>query len=348
MKPIVSLQCLRAVAAILVVCFHHINALRDRAAPDLPFFQIGQFGVDIFFVISGFIMWTTTSARPTTGAVFMKRRIIRIVPLYWAFTLLTAFVSTDGGIAIAASLDPVRLLKSLFFIPQWSAEFDLVAPVMLVGWTLELEMLFYAIFACVLFLPPAKRLWAMCATLAALTVIGIAFHPQSAIASAFTNSIVAEFALGLVLGRLYERGRLPKSALIAGALALAAIVILPFHRDMTTIRLIYFGIPAAMIVTAALIMESQINDGGVWRLPKFLGDASYSIYLSHLMAMAISWKLIPHAIASAAPWPVLAGQIIFATAFGCLVYVAVERPLTDAARRALSPRAKPAEIIKGL
>lgn len=347
MKPIVSLQCMRAVAAILVVCFHHINALRDRAAPDLPFFEIGRFGVDIFFVISGFIMWTTTSARPTSGAEFMKRRIIRIVPLYWLFTLVTAFVSTEGGLRLNLP-DPVRLAKSLLFVPQWSPEFDLVAPVMLVGWTLELEMLFYAIFACVLFMAPARRLWAMCAILATLTAIGLLFHPSAAIPKAFSDSIVAEFAFGLILGRLYEIGRLPQSAAFAAGLTVASLAMLALHRAMPDVRLIYFGIPAAMLVMAALMMESRIRDGGAWRTLRFLGDASYSIYLSHLMAMAISWKIIPPALATAAPWPVLVFQIVFAIAFGALAYVAVERPITDAARRALAPKTRPSEIVKGL
>jgi exopolysaccharide production protein ExoZ len=110
MPHFTSIQYLRGLAALMVVAFH--------TAPG-PFALIGAAGVGIFFVISGFIMWALTSSRQTTASVFLQRRIIRIVPLYWLFTLLLAGA---GAIVPAAfshlQLTTDHLLLSLAFIPH--------------------------------------------------------------------------------------------------------------------------------------------------------------------------------------------------------------------------------------
>jgi len=347
MKPIVSLQVMRAVAAILVVFFHHMNTMRDGPAPGMPMFEIGKFGVDLFFIISGFIMWTTVSEK-TTPAQFLRRRIVRIVPLYWAMTVATTFIATTGGIGVDLNADYVRLAKSLLFIPQWHADYPtLVAPTMIVGWTLELEMLFYALFAAALVLAKPQRLIAVSAALAALAAYGLIADPQTAILKGFTNNIVLEFAMGMGLGRLYELGKAPSSARAGAALLAAGVALACVHRALPDARFIYFGVPALLIMAGALAFESRIS-GKAWAVPKFLGDASYSIYLVHMMAMAVSTKILPFSFASAFPLPALLFEVAFAVAAGAVVYVLVERPLTDIARRLIAPKARPAQIIKGL
>lgn len=347
MKPIVSLQCMRAVAAILVVFFHHMNTMRDGPAPGMPLFEIGKFGVDIFFIISGFIMWTTVSDR-TTPAQFIKRRIVRIVPLYWTMTLATAFVTTTGGgIGVSLDADYARLAKSLLFIPQWHQVYPIVAPYMIVGWTLELEMLFYVLFALALALPKPQRLVAVSAVLAALAAFGLVVDPQNAVLKGFTNNILVEFAMGMGLGRLYELGRAPKSALAGAGLIAAGVALVSIHRLLPEARFIYFGVPALLIMAGALAFEERLK-GRFWTAPKFLGDASYSIYLVHLMAMAVSTRIVSDAFAGAFPAAALLFEVAFAVAAGCAAYLLVEKPLTDGARRLIAPRARPAEIVKGL
>ena len=342
MKPILTIQYLRAIAALLVVFYHHVNTLRDTYAPTIGHFEVGAFGVDIFFVISGFIMWSISEARPTSPGDFMLRRIIRIVPVYWAFTLIAAFVSTNNGISIAMPDDIVRLLCSLFFIPQWNAEYPhLVAPTLLVGWTLNLEMVFYALFAGALFLKPAWRLPALCAVLflmgAARLVIGLSPHPAI---NLYSSSVILEFGFGVLLAETYRKdlaARITALSTAAGwaipiGLIIAAIGILNLQEALPPVRALYWGLPALMIVAAGLFLEPLIAHRPV-RLFKFLGDASYSIYLSHLMAMAFGQKLIGATIGAAAPLLALFGEVVFAAAFGGLAYLFLEKPLTEIVKR---------------
>ena len=140
---IVSIQYLRAVAALLVVMFHYSNTFSAEFVPGFFSFGVGAYGVDIFFVISGYIMYTISALRPRPPAAFLKDRIVRIVPLYWLLTLVAAFVSTKGGLSIGLDVSLRDLVTSLLFIPEWNANYPtLVSPVLLVGWTLNLEMVF--------------------------------------------------------------------------------------------------------------------------------------------------------------------------------------------------------------
>src|SRR6185437_14170487 len=136
-KGLDNIQALRAIAALLVVFVH--LAVPVAALGVAPF---GAGGVDLFFVISGFIMVYTTVGRPISGAEFLGRRIVRIVPLYWLLTLAVF------GIALIAptllqftTASWGQLLKSLFFIPFAKANGD-VQPVLFLGWTLNYEMFF--------------------------------------------------------------------------------------------------------------------------------------------------------------------------------------------------------------
>src|SRR5262249_55839896 len=135
-----------AVAALLVVFNHSRQFAGFESAIDTT---VGHAGVDIFFVISGFVMAVTAGRANYPAGVFLQRRIIRIVPLYWAATFFTA-----GLLLIAPGLfrDNVVTLKhfllSLFFIPHVSPDsaHDL-SPLIKIGWTLNFEMFFYVVFA---------------------------------------------------------------------------------------------------------------------------------------------------------------------------------------------------------
>lgn len=344
MKPIISIQYLRAVAAILVVIYHHVNALRETHAPSIGEFHAGAFGVDIFFVISGFIMWTIAASRPTTPLNFMKRRIIRIAPLYWAITFVTAVVSTKHGFSIDLTPDFVRLFNSLFFLPQWSDQYNLVAPIVLVGWTLNLEMFFYVVFALALFLKPNHRLIVICGVLfllAASRLIGEAEHPAL---NLYTESIVIEFGFGVLLGWAYMGGlsdfiEKPRHWLIGVALIAVAIVALAILKGYPQPRGLAWGLPALAICLGTLFLEPLIARRPVGLL-KFLGDASYSIYLIHLMAMALGQKFIGAAIAAEAPLVALFAEVCFAVFVGCLAHLLLEKPLTriTQAMFAMDPR----------
>ncbi len=336
MPQILSIQYLRAIAAILVVALHSTIAIERHYAEGFPKFAIGEFGVDIFFVISGFIMWTISSAQKTTPAEFLERRIIRIVPLYWALTIPTALISTDQGLHIDLSPDWASVLRSFFFIPEWNEKHDMAAPVLVAGWTLNLEMFFYAIFASALLLRPNARLFVVVSALLALAAsrlfIGVSEHPAI---NLYTNSIVGEFAFGVALGWFYQNG-LAVFAARKNAAAVGLLLVVGgaaasgFHEMLTGARIIHFGVPALMIVAGVLLLEQRVARRPLPAI-KFLGDASYSIYLAHTMAQAASLKIVGPLFGEASP--LLA--VLLLTALGCLSGVAVhlllERPLTKAA-----------------
>jgi len=338
MKSILTIQYLRAVAALLVVAYHHMNSLRGVAAAPLPGFELGAFGVDIFFVISGFIMWTISTSQPTTPGGFIKRRIIRIVPAYWAFTLIVVFVSTENGLRLGFEYDLATAVRSFLFIPDWNPKFpDMTAPVLIVGWTLNLEMMFYALFTAALFLPLRLRLGGL---LAALTLMGTArlwLDPgHNAVLTQYSETIILEFGFGVLLGRAWMNGlaeRIERRhgwGVALGLFTVAAILLA--LRDMTPdVRALYWGVPALLIVAGGLFLEPYAR-AHPSRSLKFLGDASYSIYLTHLMAMALSQKVIGGPLGPTAPWTALILESIFAAAFGCVAYLLVERPATNVAR----------------
>src|SRR5258708_14745058 len=124
---IIGIQYLRGVAAVLVV-LHHLY-FGDT--------QLGPFGVKIFFVISGFVMWHTTVAANISTMVFWRRRIVRIVPLYWiALSILLAVALSASQYLKSTAITPENFRKSFRFIPQFHAVQKIIAPILIPGWSL--------------------------------------------------------------------------------------------------------------------------------------------------------------------------------------------------------------------
>jgi exopolysaccharide production protein ExoZ len=264
MKKIWTIQYLRALAALAVVLYHLAYGNGD-------WFPLGAFGVDIFFVISGFIMWVMTETNRSAHK-FVVDRVSRIVPTYWVVTLLSAAGASIKpwvfGI-LAPSLQGI--IFSLLFVPHSSP------PVVPQGWTLNLEMFFYAIFAATIFLPRMAQILALSSILGTFGVIGFFMHFTEGIGNAYFNPKLLEFVGGLWLGEFWLRPSCRISGL--GAILLGAVA--------TQIGVHIFGWEGAawigasvLIVASALIWEGQVQ------IPKIVplavvGDASYIIYLIH-------------------------------------------------------------------
>ena len=347
MPQILSIQYLRAIAAMLVVALHATIAIRRDYAHDFAIFTTGHFGVDIFFVISGFIMWTIASTRETSPALFFERRVIRIVPLYWALTIPTALISSDGGFHVEPLTDYGSLARSFFFIPEWNEKLGSVTPILVPGWTLNLEMFFYAVFALTLVLKPKPRLLTIVAILSALAASRLAIGVSGIAAiNLYTNSIVGEFAFGVLLGWFFQNG-FSKIADRPGAwryglgLIAAGAAATMFSELLTDARILYFGIPALMIVAGALLTERTLARFPLRPL-RFLGDASYSIYLAHIMAQSVSLKIFGPLFGASSPVLAVLGMTACGCAAGVLVHLFIEKPLTriagDAAKRLRAPR----------
>jgi exopolysaccharide production protein ExoZ len=324
----VAVQYLRALAALAVVLFHIENQISRMGYEGAPPRWL-ESGVDIFFVISGFIMWVTTYGKPITPFEFYRRRVIRIVPLYWALTAFMALVQLLSPALLQSSrFDVYHAISSFLFIPSLHPVLGTMEPVLIPGWTLNYEMFFYLLFGATLLLPERDRMGTLVWTLVALTLIGFVLHEQHTTAAFYTSGIVLEFGFGMLIAHLFLKGpRIPSAAAWA-MLAGGFIAIVLIDSDSAP-RPLVWGVPAALIVFATLIIES--NDGvRRWALPHFLGDASYSIYLSHgivLSAFGQVWRKLGFADLPGG----LLLFVILAMAVACIggsvLYVLLEKPL---------------------
>jgi exopolysaccharide production protein ExoZ len=334
-----NVQALRGLAALLVI-FAHLETVLPRIGLQ-PF---GYGGVDIFFVISGFIMVYTTADRDVTPISFISDRIARIVPIYWIVTLAVfGLVLMSPTLLQTTRADWGELAESLAFIP-FEKNHGLMQPILFVGWTLNYEMFFYLLFALGLALPGKKAgPLAVIFCLVFLVVAGVVEHPRSVFGRFYTNSIVLDFALGVLIGLTHTK--IPLQATVSSKVAAASLVVagiilvlvLPLiFPDVSTFPL--GGLPACLIVGGALILERW---GWVvqaaWCL--VLGNVSYSIYLTHPFvteaAQKIAAKIQPGAFESSL---LIAGTTVAVCVVGILVHRTLEQPLSTMARRLLKAR----------
>lgn len=313
----ISIQYLRAVAAIMVVIFHCYQSV-PFMRPNLEGLGWLRSGVDIFFVISGYVMVVSTQGRELSPSQFLGRRIQRIVPIYW--------IATGAMIVAGLAADWVQAVTSLFFIPHLHPVEGWYQPLVLPGWTLNYEMFFYALFALSLILREQFRLATMAVALGGLAVAGALFSP-SGIAGFYSDPVIVEFLLGMAIARFR-----PKAHWLLLPLGFVALILFDGHGH----RLFTYGIAAAAIVAGALSLEQKLPH---WHLPALLGDASYSIYIFHFMligAFVKIWQIDGVDNAWFAPL-----ALLFVLPIGLLIHLALEKPLGEALRNGGWSRAFP-------
>ena len=274
-----GVQCLRAVAAFLVIIYHVVEQWTTHI-PGYPagdYWPNGSAGVDIFFVISGLVM--TMSTQRNAGRVhpvwtFSKDRFIRIVPLYWVITTLKiAAVIVAPALATRTRLDPLYVLGSYALLPVRDASGGIV-PVLPVGWTLTYEMFFYILVAVALAIRmPLSR---FCIPVLLAFVALALFGPPNG----FPNTIALEFIFGIAIGNTIPRLQSLHwgVGLIVGLAALVLLLVVPGISGLA--RPLTWGLPAAFIVAAVVSTELSIRR---WLPPWLLaaGNASYATYLTH-------------------------------------------------------------------
>ncbi len=288
-KTIYSVQLLRFIAAALVVLSH----IRG----DFKLAPYGDFGVDIFFVISGFIIYHVTRG---DTAHFFTKRLIRIVPLYWLGTMVLATVALVApSILNDVEFDFVRIIASLLFIPYWTDAHSF-HPILLLGWTLNYELLFYFLFYLAMRISHRYR-FLVCSGL--LVVLALS-HPSAAPNSAhffWSGSYIIEFIYGMAIAVVVERTRFLHFARMPLAFAAVAMVTYSFllypttgYLDAVSQRFIMIGVPSALLVFIVLSCEQSIR-----RLPdvftrfiSFLGDLSFATYIFHAYIMGVLKRLI--------------------------------------------------------
>ncbi len=284
--------------------------------------DLGRYGVDLFFVLSGFIIRYAEPAGGYAAGSFFWRRLKRVVPIYW---LLTA-VAVGLGLCLRSSQDPElgHALRSFGFVSFLEGR----QPLLYVGWSLEFEMFFYA--ACSLLLAQSRNPWqtvvigfASLATLGSLLVLsGVTALPT--LREFFLDPLLLEFALGVELARVFRDRRFDVRSV--SALGLAFVVTLVAYWDQGGGRVVAAGLPAALLLAGAVALEKR----GRSLFPAFLtrlGDASYSLYLVQVFTLSAFAKIgrfvLGDGNAEALVWLATLGTV----AAGFVLHHVVEVPL---------------------
>ncbi len=288
-----NLQALRAFAALAVVVFH-----TGYIVPNLH--AVGSFGVDIFFVLSGYIMARICEQSPR---FFLRRRLIRIVPPYWTLTILLFLAALKLPALMGnTSPSPVELLKSLFFIPFYKGGSGLIRPLLFVGWSLNYEMLFYLVLWLSLTFLPRRPLLVSSAAIVALHYGAELTHSRSALTVFLSQSFILEFPLGFLAYHLAKHvGSVPAKrwrwvSLSAIASSIFTLILLQLLRPaLGATSEGFFYNTLSMVVVLATSLLSQGGWDTRWTPIILLGDASYVLYLVHpYCEYALQRILVPH------------------------------------------------------
>ena len=274
---IISIELLRSIAALLVVFLHASNG------------YFGACGVDIFFVISGFIM-SLVIDRGEIGFHFIKNRLIRIVPSYWFLTLILFGAAQFIPFAVKSSVSASDLYSSLFFMPFLKSS-GAIQPVLNVGWSLNYEMLFYAlIFVSSLFVRE-KAIYLACVLLL-IVCVASRYIPSYVISNFYGDTILVEFVYGCLIFRFKDANYLKKTPFWARCFIVVFIFIGLYVLEVRygmILRPYTSGALAAALLIAILTFDDWLQRCPmlVKELVSLGGRISYSLYLTHPFTIGI-------------------------------------------------------------
>jgi len=332
-----GIEAARGVAAALVVVYHAARHL-DANGLGLPWAagleRFGHAGVDFFFVLSGFIIlfahWGDVG-RPDALPRYAERRCTRIFPLYWPVFAVSLALAVLGSRALRP--DAGSLLANFLLLP--TAE----QPILGVAWTLQHEMLFYALFAVLLVSRPLGLALLVLWVAWVLSVAGGALErPLGGFGRVALSAYNVQFALGMASAWILRRARVPAAGWVAllGACAFFATGLAESRGSVDGYgdfaRLLYGA--AAWLFMLGIVERERATGFRVPRLLAVLGQASYAIYLVHLLCIGLAFKLFERIGATALHAHVqLALLVALGIAGGVLVSRWIELPMTELARR---------------
>ncbi|MFG6432126.1 acyltransferase family protein [Roseateles sp. LYH14W] len=348
------LQALRAIAAALVVLLHSFYTYAEKVSPVDPISGVGlhydlaAFGVKLFFCISGFIIYKSTASLDPgwdSASFFARRRLIRIVPLYWAVTLIYAAKLAMGG----DSPTLMDVARSLFFIPFADASGQ-IRPVLGAGWTLNFEMLFYAVLCASLGLTQKWRFVVVGGAFAALLTARLFdvapqnYQPGDTAWGLMADSVLLFFLAGMAVASLTQRDNAhgPSApTFVVGILAMLGILF-GFAVPAAVFGLDAIGSPRSIGVTLlevtvcfALVyvcVKPYVGSGfGAARVVRrsvvAAGDGSYSTYLIHGFVMGPAARVIYELGLNVGPWVFAILMVLLCTVIGVLAYRFFECPM---------------------
>jgi exopolysaccharide production protein ExoZ len=326
------MQAMRGFAATAVMIFHGTQIIQRETGYTYlhNIFMAGFLGVDIFFVLSGFIIFYTSKPESFDVATFLKRRFVRVYPIYWLVTIgliVMYLISPSPGQEYKSNFTVI--LNSFTLFPQEHY-------VLGVAWTLTYEIIFYLMFAITCSIS-IKCFYYIFSAWGAVILLTYFLNIQSSVFALNTliNPIILNFSLGCVLAYLYKSNRTFSYwqwAATAGMLLLAStwlIYYLVVSDDKTAFtssisRVYLFGIPAAIMIFGLLYFKGRVPN-----LLVTIGDASYSLYLIHGTVLSMLFKLIAKTHSTGKISNFIGSTLLFAVtiAISIVVYKYIESPM---------------------
>jgi peptidoglycan/LPS O-acetylase OafA/YrhL len=336
-----SVQIMRGIAALLVVLLHISIKGAQYGNDALKGFTMGEAGVDLFFIISGYIMCVSTIGRNLNFGGFMLHRVRRIMPLYWLTTTIGLVIFLYKPSIINTSGGETSIWASYTLVPNGKRYLNSN------GWTLSYEFLFYILFGLLIHRGTYRAMQLSSVLLMVMVAAGLLFSYPGNAFNFLTSNLYLEFIYGMGIFYLFNKKIVrPNTTLgfslsVLGVMLLVAEMVFKIPGQQEN-RGWLWGIPMLMIFTGFLCLEGFIK-GSASRLKKLLleaGNSSYSLYLFHPFtlsgtAMCLKWLNL-------ASNPYLFTLIMFTVTViaGYLVYIYIERPLVAVSKQFLAKSSK--------
>lgn len=323
-----GLQVLRVMCAFAVLIVHNLFYSSERLTHQKSYWAPHFGEVDIFFVLSGFVLISSSEYLfrvPRGWRIFAERRFARVVPMYWlATTLKVVALLAAGRYVLHATLVPSKVALSYLFLPSLNKDHS-IEPLLGVAWTLLFEIFFYVLFMVALYL--RLNIYKFFGTVAILLWVGSIFRrPDWPTFCFYLSPLVLECFAGMLIARACQKGKILGKGLAICSVLVGMAVIQAFPAVSPVPQIVRLGLPAALIVYAVASLEEYLT-----RIPKFLlflAQASYSVYLFHPLVAPVVPELFArhhamHLVGSTA------GGVALALAVGSLVHWFLEKPAND-------------------
>ncbi|MDB5501873.1 MAG: hypothetical protein JWR89_1775 [Tardiphaga sp.] len=352
------LQALRGIAAVsVVICHCNLNLAGPSYEAVIDILNRLGAGVDLFFVISGFIIVHTTRDDPggvRSAAGFAIKRLRRIWPAYVALTIVVGLLTFGWGLILDDDTR-TRLVKSVLFVP---ASYDSIygSQIIVQGWTLGFEIYFYAVFATSLLF--ASWRWTFLAAWWGVTLIILPLIYHASLTDVFqsyattdyplnylklaTNPVIWEFVAGGVAALIYQSSVRIRSEQLCSALALGSVAFALWNTLSPMVpSALGVALGYAIMIAAISVASKTIDISAPWAL-RYLGDISYTLYLEHLAVIYIL-KSVYTFIGLQDEWTTLGNVPV--TVFACILVAALtsrflERDLLRWTWSAFRPRSR--------